>query len=129
MRATLEGAWRAQKADLPAGSLFVPIRQTRARMIMTLLEPQAPDSLAAWGFFNGHFEPKEHMEPYVAERVAREMLAADPQLAAQFKQKLATDPQFANNPAARLEFFHRRHPSWDARFNLYPIYRVDRAPA
>lgn len=128
MRATLEGSWRSETADIPAGSIFVPIRQPRARLLMTLLEPQAPDSLAAWGFFNGQFEPKEHMEPYVAERVAREMLAANPKLAAEFKQKLETDRAFANNPASRLEFFHRRHPSWDSRFNLYPIYRVDHKP-
>ena len=38
---------------------------------MALLEPQAPDSLAAWGAFNNHFEGKEYMDSYVAEAVAR----------------------------------------------------------
>ena len=42
---------------------------------MALLEPQAPDSLAAWGFFNSCFEQKEHIEPYVAEQIAHAMLA------------------------------------------------------
>jgi hypothetical protein len=124
-RMTLQvgGEWREDSQVIPPGSLFVPIRQARARLITALLEPQAPDSFAAWGFFNGCFEHKEYMEPYVAEIIAREMLERDPELAAEFDRQLATDIDFANDPAARREFFHRRHPSWDARFNLYPIYK------
>jgi hypothetical protein len=34
-------------------------------------EPRAPDSFAAWGFFNAHFDQKEYMENYVAEEVMR----------------------------------------------------------
>ncbi|MDB5949422.1 MAG: Peptidase, partial [Massilia sp.] len=29
---------------------------------------------------------------------------------------------------ARLEFFARRHASWDERFNLYPVMRANVAP-
>ena len=77
----------------------------------------------SWGFFNAAFERKEYMEDYVAEEVAREMLAADPALRAEFEQRLREDPAFAADPAARLDFFYRRHPSWDERFSLYPVYR------
>jgi hypothetical protein len=127
-RVTLEGGWANEAQDLPAGSLYVPLAQPKARLVMALLEPQAPDSLAAWGFFNNAFEHKEYMEEYVAEDVARAMLAADPALAAEFRQKVAADPAFAQDPRARLDFFARRHTSWDRRFNLYPVLRVDRAP-
>jgi hypothetical protein len=68
------------------------------------------------------------MEAYVAEQVGKEMLAHDPALAAEFNKRLAQDPEFAKNPAARLEFFHRRHPSWDERQNLYPVLRVKEKP-
>jgi hypothetical protein len=68
------------------------------------------------------------MEEYVAEDVAREQLKRDPALAAEFQRKLAADPEFVRNPNARLEFFARRHASWDEQLNLYPIFRVDRAP-
>ena len=115
--------------DLFAGTLFVSIAQAKSRLIMALLEPQAPDSLAAWGFFNACFEQKEHMEPYVAEQIAREMLAADPELQEEFTRKLAVDAAFAANPVARLEFFLRRHASWDVRYNLYPVLRVAAAPS
>jgi hypothetical protein len=97
-------------------------------LVMSLFEPLAPDSFVAWGVFNNSFERKEYMEAYVAEDVAREQLAADPALAMAFKNKLATDAEFAKNPAARLEFFARRHSSWDEQFNLYPVMRIGTVP-
>jgi murein tripeptide amidase MpaA len=123
-RATLIGRWRDEVQPIAAGSLLVPIDQRLARLVLALLEPQAPDSLAAWGYFNACFEQKEQMERYVAEQIAREMLAADAKLRQEFESAVARDPQFAADATARLEFFLRRHASWDARFNLYPIYRL-----
>jgi hypothetical protein len=124
-RLSVQGGWKSEPRAIAKGSLFVPIAQPKARLVMALLEPQAPDSLLAWGEFNNAFERKEYMEEYVAEDVARAQLAADPALAAQFKHKLETDEAFARNPHARLEFFARRHPSWDERFNLYPVMRAN----
>ena len=125
MMLTLSGEWREEPQLIPTGSLWVPIAQPCARLVMALLEPQAPDSFAAWGFFNGCFESKEYIEPYVAEIMARQMLERDPRLAEEFQLKLTTDSEFAANPSARREFFHRRHPSWDTRYGLYPIYRLE----
>lgn len=127
-RATLVGAWKNESRDVGAGALFVPIAQARSRVVVALLEPTASDSLAAWGLFNGAFEQKEYMEDYVAEDVARAQLKADPALAEAFNKKLAEDAAFAKDKNARLAFFARRHSSWDDRFNLYPVLRVDIAP-
>ena len=127
-RATLAGSWAPATRELGAGALFVPIAQPEARLAMALLEPQAPDSLAAWGEMNNAFEQKEYMEDYVAEDVARKQLASDPALKAAFEQKLRDDPAFAGDPAARLDFFYRRSPSWDAGYGLYPVMRTDAVP-
>jgi hypothetical protein len=127
-RLTLAGEWKPETRDVPAGALFVPIAQPKSRLVMAILEPQAPDSLAAWGSFNNAFEKKEAMEQYVAEAVARDMLAKSPQLAEEFRQKVAGDAEFAKSPAARLEYFHRLHPSWDEQFNLYPVLRAAEVP-
>ncbi|WP_334179841.1 M14 family metallopeptidase [Pseudoxanthomonas sp.] len=126
-RLTVEGRWQHEARSVPAGSLFVPIAQAKSRLVMGLLEPLAPDSLLAWGRFNNAFERKEYMEDYVAEGVAREMLR-DPRVKAEFEKKLREDMAFAADPNARLEFFYRRHPSWDERYQLYPVLRVDTAP-
>jgi hypothetical protein len=121
---TFEGQWKPENRDIAAGSLFVPIAQPNARVLVALLEPQAPDSFAAWGFFNTAFEQKEYLEPYVAEDVARDILAKDPKAAAEFKKKVADDPEFAASPQARFDFFYRLSPAWDQQLNLYPVYRV-----
>jgi hypothetical protein len=125
MRAQLDGSWTMGVTNIESGALFVPITQALARLVAALFEPQAPDSLAAWGFFNACFEQKEQMEPYVAEQIAAQMLATDPSLRSEFTAKLEADPYFAASPGDRLEFFLRRHASWDERYNLYPVMRVD----
>jgi hypothetical protein len=123
----LEGEWTKETREVFAGSLFVPIAQPRARLLITLMEPKDQDSLVRWGFFNAAFEQKEYMEAYVAEQVALEMLKSDPLVREEFQRKLSEDADFAKSPTARLEFFYRRHPSWDERLNLYPVIRVDEA--
>jgi murein tripeptide amidase MpaA len=125
MRAHLTGAWHDETYVPQEGALFVPIPQPLARLVVALFEPRAPDSFAAWGLFNACFEQKEHMEPYVAERIAQEMLHHDPRLAKEFWGRCEHDVKFAASPAARLEFFLRRHASWDARYNLYPVLRME----
>ncbi|MBC7684166.1 MAG: M14 family metallopeptidase [Bdellovibrionales bacterium] len=126
-RLTTVGQWKGEPRALTKGSLFVPVGQAKARLVMALFEPGAPDSMLAWGAFNNAFERKEYMEDYVAEDVAREMLA-DPTVAAAFKARVDSDPAFASNGAARLEYFARMHTSWDERYNLYPVMRAAAAP-
>ncbi|MDR6840928.1 M14 family metallopeptidase [Pseudoxanthomonas sacheonensis] len=127
-RMVVKGEWKADKRDLGAGALFVPIAQPKSRLVMSLLEPLAPDSLVAWGEFNNAFERKEYMEDYVTEEVARAMLAKDPALKARFEKRIREDAAFAQNPQARLEFFYRLHSSWDERYNLYPVMRIATVP-
>ena len=122
----VKGSWTRATEDLLAGSLFVPIAQPHAEVVMHLFEPTAPDSLVAWGFFDAHTEQKEYLEDYLTEAFARDQLK-DPAVKAAFDERLK-DPAFTKDPNARLQFFARRHPSWDARMNLVPIYRVAVAP-
>ena len=108
----------------PPGSVVVPLAQPAGKVILNLLEPHAPDSLACWGFFNAIFEEKEYAEHYVLESLAREMLANDPDLKQEFEQLLSLDSEFAASPAARLRFFYKRSPYWDPQMNLYPVGRI-----
>jgi Zinc carboxypeptidase len=123
-RINVIGEWKKESIDIKNGSLRVPLNQPKAKLIMALLEPKAPDSLLAWGIFNNAFEQKEYMEDYVAEEVAREMLAKNPELALAFKRKLAEDAEFAKDPQARLQYFYKLHSAWDKEFNKYPVTRV-----
>src|SRR2546425_11384899 len=61
------------RLSFPAGSVVVPLDQRAGRVAVHLLEPQAPDSLLAWGFFNAIFEREGDAEPYVMESLAPDM--------------------------------------------------------
>ena len=118
-----------ESKSFPAGSLLIPLAQPLAKLAISLLEPQAPDSFVRWGFFNAIFEHKEYAEPYIIETLARDMMSVNPELKKEFEQRLATDEAFAASPSARLEFFYRRSPYWDQQMNLYPVGRVVQALA
>ncbi|MCP4250266.1 MAG: M14 family metallopeptidase [bacterium] len=110
----------------PAGSVLIMLNQPDAKVAVHLFEPEAPDSLVRWGFFNTIFEQKEYAEHYVAEALAREMMQADPELAFEFQERVRTDREFAANPRARLNYFYRRSPYWDDRLNVYPVARLQK---
>ncbi len=113
-----------ERRTLPANSIIISLAQPAAAVAMNLLEPDAPDSLAAWGFFNSAFEQKEYGEDYVLEKLAREMLARDAKLRAEFEERIRTDRAFTASANARLRFFHERSPFWDKNLNLYPVARI-----
>ena len=113
-----------ERRTFPAGSAIVPLAQEGAKVAINLLEPQAPDSLVHWGFFNATFEQKEYGEDYVVEKLAREMLEKNPALRDEYEKKVQSDATFAANPRARLAFFYRRSPYWDQQMNLYPVGRI-----
>ena len=56
-------------------------------MALEWLEPAGPDSALQWGFFDSIFEQKEYGEAYVLESLAREMMAKDPKLKAEFEKE------------------------------------------
>jgi hypothetical protein len=117
-----------EQITIPAGSFWVPAGQRRARLILSMLEPAAPDSLAKWGFLNAVFEGggrggRGGLGEYLSEPIARRMMADDPELRTKFMQKVASDPEFAADPQARLKwwFDQSKYTPGDRR---YPVVRV-----
>lgn len=108
----------------PEGSVVVPLNQRLSKVAIQWLEPEAPDSAMRWDFFDPIFEQKEYGEAYVLEKLAREMMAKDPKLKAEFERKVANDPKFEADPYARLEFFYDRSPWQDPQLGLYPVGRL-----
>lgn len=112
------------KEVVPSGAFFVSCDQRALKVINLLLEPRSEDSFLSWGFFNQIFEMKEYFEDYVMEKVALEMLAANPALKKEFEEKIANDEKFRNDPDARLSFFYKKSPYFDKNYCVYPILRV-----
>jgi murein tripeptide amidase MpaA len=124
LRASFKTSTVRERRTYAAGSVVVPLAQPGARVAIHLLEPEAPDSFASWGFFNAIFEQKEDAEDYKLEKLAREMLAKDENLRREFEERLKQDAKFAASPEARLRFFFERSPYWDRQMNLYPVGRI-----
>lgn len=121
---TFEQEKITQTRGFPARSVVVNMNQRAARVAAHILEPKAPDSFVRWGFFDTIFEQKEYAESYVMEKLARQMLAQDPQLRQAFEAKKRQDADFAQNPRAILNWFYRKSPYWDRRMNVYPVGKI-----
>jgi|CXWL01.1.fsa_nt_gi hypothetical protein len=117
-----------ERVHAPEGSLWVPADQPDFELAAQLLEPDAPDSLFAWGLLSSVLERKEYIERRVLEAEAKRRLAADPALEAEWRAALA-DPAFAADPRARFEWWWRHTPYWDTRVGQLPVLRVMVRPA
>jgi hypothetical protein len=115
-----------QERTLPAGTVIVRVNQVGSKLLMNLLEPEAPDSLLKWGLFNNVFETKEYYEEYAMEPVAVEMLQKDPILKAEYEAKVKAEPAFAANPSGRLRWLFERSPYYDPKLNRYPVVRLEK---
>src|SRR5215472_15569329 len=115
-----------EKVIVPAGSWWISLKQRRARLILAMLEPQAPDSLARWGLMNSVFETGlgGGVGEYLSEPIARRMMADNPDLRKQFEAKLAADPQFAADTRARLQWWFQQSKYEAGDAGRYPILRV-----
>ncbi|MFA6957139.1 MAG: M14 family metallopeptidase [Thermoanaerobaculia bacterium] len=119
MTATPVAERRVQR--FAAGSVRVSTDQPLGEMVMLLLEPASPDSLFRWGFFNEVLSRIEYYEGYVLEPVAEQMLARDPALAKEFREKLENDKEFKADSSKRLDWFYTKTRYSDPRWLLYPV--------
>ncbi|MBT1702211.1 M14 family metallopeptidase [Chryseosolibacter indicus] len=103
------------------GSVRIETNQTLGELAICLLEPSSPDSFLQWGFFPEIFTRTEYIEEYAIEPLARNMLANDPKLKAEFELQKQKDPAFINNTRAVYEWFYTRSPYVDNRYLLYPV--------
>ncbi len=113
--------------SLPAGTLWVPADQPDFEVAVQLLEPEAPDSLLAWGLLSSVFERKEWIGAARLEDLALELLR-DPAVKAEWEQAL-TNETFAADARARWEWWYRRTPFWDDEIGRLPVTRLMRPAA
>jgi hypothetical protein len=107
------------------GSVRIPMDQKLGDLLMYLLEPASPDSFFSWGFFMEIFSRTEYIEEYAIEPIARQMLAKDEKLQAEFQLKKREDPKFFDDKAAVYRWFYERSPYYDNRYLLYPVGREE----
>ncbi len=109
-----------EKTLLP-GTAIVKTDQPLGKLAVAVLQPEAPDSFFAWGFFNGIFQLNEFIETYVLSPYMEQVFEQDKALKREFEQKLATDPEFANDKRARVMWLYERTPFIDKSWKKYPV--------
>jgi murein tripeptide amidase MpaA len=109
----------------PAGTVVVDLAQRAARVAAHLLDPQGPDALSRWGFFDAAFERVEYVESYVIEEMIPRLLAENPGWAAELEARKAASPEFAADPWAIRMWFYARTPWWDGRAGVHPAACLD----
>jgi hypothetical protein len=115
-----------EQIGVPAGSYWVPMRQQRARLILALLHPAAPDALIRWGFAASIFQPLGRVGagPYLTVPIANKVAEEHPDLMQEFQAKLKADPAFAADPQARLDWWISRSNYQPSAVNRYPVLEV-----
>jgi len=116
-----------ERREVPAGTLWIPAAQPDFELAVQLLEPEAPDSLLAWGLLSTVFETKEYIDGWRLEDFALRELA-DPEVAALWRRALE-DEAFAADPRARYLWWFRRTPWWDRTVGELPVLRALEAPS
>jgi hypothetical protein len=125
VRVSAPATTEKRRERFPAGSVRVSTEQPLGTLAVLLLEPSSPDSLFQWGFFNSILSATEYVEGYIMEPMAERMLAEDPKLAEEFRNKIESDAAFRADPRARLQWFYRRTPYYDEKARLYPVGREE----
>lgn len=117
----------AKKAPIRVtnGDYIIWTNQPARRYLIETLEPTAPDAFFAWNYFDGVLQQKEYFSDYVFEDVAAELLKKNPALRAELEEKRKTDPEFAKNANAQLDFVYRRSPYFEEGYMRYPVYRLE----
>lgn len=113
-----------ETVNLTKGDWWVPTDQPGVRYILQILEPQAPDSLFSWNYFDTILQQKEYFSSYIFEEIAQKLLQSDPALKAAYEQEKAKNKEFADNQRAQLDWIYRRSPHYEKAHLRYPILRV-----
>ncbi len=115
-----------EKIDVPAGSWWVPLHQDRARLIMALLHPAAPDALIRIGFAASVFQSMGRIgaNPYLSVPIATKVAEDHPELMQEFEAKVKSDAAFAADPQARINWWTSRSNYQPSAVNRYPVLQV-----
>lgn len=113
-----------EEITVKKGDFLVYTQQPGLRYLLETLEPTATDSFFNWNYFDTILQQKEGFSPYVWEDMALEFLNKNPEIKNLFDTKKATEPEFAANWFAQLNWIHQQSPYYEKSFLRYPVVRV-----
>jgi len=108
------------------GDHLIMLDQPSNRYIIEMLEPTGDDSFFAWNFFDGILQQKEGYSDYRWEELAADELKKNPGLNQLLESKKATDPAFASNSSAILDFIYKNSTYYERAHMMYPVFRLEK---
>ncbi|TQD38676.1 M14 family metallopeptidase [Haloflavibacter putidus] len=115
---------RKKQMMFTEGDFKISTAQPGMQYILTVLEPQTPDSFFNWNFFDSVLQQKEHFSPYVFEDTAKQLLKENKALKKQFEKKKKENSDFENNWYAQLAWLHKQSKHYEKAHLRYPVYRL-----
>ncbi len=113
-----------KKVTYHKGDFWVDLNQNANRYIVETLEPQGVDSYFTWNFFDGILNQKEGYSDYIFEDLAADILKNNPALRQKLEDKRKSDPKFAADAGAQLDFVYKNSVYYEPTHRVYPIGRV-----
>ncbi|WP_411971521.1 hypothetical protein ACLCDV_14920 [Sphingobacterium sp. Lzh-3] len=113
------------KVKFNVGDLLVPMNQDGVKFLLETLEPEAIDSYFNWNFFDAILGQKEYYSAYVFEDTAAKLLEEDRELRTAFEREKTSNPKFAENGRAQLDWIYKHSPYYERSHLLYPIFRIN----
>ncbi|OOG19419.1 hypothetical protein BWD42_05680 [Sphingobacterium sp. CZ-UAM] len=107
-----------------AGDFLVPLDQEGVKYLMETLEPEAIDSYFNWNFFDAILGQKEYYSAYVFEDTAAKLLKENNEIKSAFDKEKASNPRFATDGRAQLDWVYKHSDYYEKSHLLYPIFRV-----
>lgn len=112
-----------ERRVVPTGTYWIPLDQPDAAVAVWMLEPESPDGLLHWNYFDNVLDRKMVVSNRMLEEMAARELQ-DPEVRAAYERALAADPGMKEDPRRRLLWFYDRSPYFDPEVGLYPVFRV-----
>ncbi|GGK44896.1 MULTISPECIES: M14 family metallopeptidase [Flavobacteriaceae] len=106
------------------GDIYIPLNQFGVRYIIETLEASATDSFFNWNYFDSVLQQKEGYSAYVFEDIAEQFLIENPTIKKELENKINSDPDFAKNPRAQLDFVYKKSPYYETAHLKLPTYKV-----
>ena len=107
------------------GDVLIQMGTDKDRLLIELLEPDAPDSYFNWNFFDAVLQQKEWYSPYIFEDEAAHMLQEDTSLMRRFEEKKASDPLFSNDANAQLYWIYTQSKHFEDAYMRLPVFRLE----
>lgn len=113
-----------QQIKYYAGDIIIPVRQSKMKYLLEMLEPKAMDSFFRWNFFDSVLDQREYFSSYGFEENALKYLNDHPDFKKLFDEKRASDPELAKNHRAQLAYIYMNTEWAEKTFKRYPVAKL-----